>query len=139
VRNAFAVELAKAELSKVNVNKFHGNITSFWSAESQCVLQHVLYTPPISVGICEKQFTKTGLSLSHRVTEKEGALKRIKSCVLHFLEGRLRFLVRQCRLVCSTRVWSSSKSWSLWGLCSRMVRPRLGRRWSEDATMLTYG
>lgn len=54
-RNAFSVELSKAE---ANVNEFHGNITRSWSAESQRVLGHVLYTPPISVGTGDKRFTE---------------------------------------------------------------------------------
>ncbi len=58
VRNAFAVELAKVELSKTSMNEFYDIITRFWSAESQRVLGHVLYAPPISISTDDKRFTE---------------------------------------------------------------------------------
>ena len=55
VRNAFGVEVVKAEESNMSMDEFYGNITKFWTEESQRVLGHVLYAPPIS---SDKQFTE---------------------------------------------------------------------------------
>jgi hypothetical protein len=41
--------LEEALASKASVFEFGCNITSFWSVESQRVLGHVVYAPPISV------------------------------------------------------------------------------------------
>jgi hypothetical protein len=57
-RKEFKDGLAKAEASKASVYEFHGNITRFWSAESQRIMGHVVYAPPISVGTGDKQFTE---------------------------------------------------------------------------------
>ncbi|KAF8342912.1 uncharacterized protein EI90DRAFT_804213 [Cantharellus anzutake] len=57
-RKEFEDRLAKAEASKASGYEFYGNVTKFWSAESQRILGHVLYAPPISVGTGDKQFTE---------------------------------------------------------------------------------
>jgi hypothetical protein len=55
---AFEDRLVEAEASKASVYEFHGSVTRFWSAESQRILGHVLYAPPISVGTGDKRFTE---------------------------------------------------------------------------------
>ena len=40
------------------LNEFHGEVTKYWSAESQRVLGHVAHSPPISVGTGPKRFTE---------------------------------------------------------------------------------
>jgi hypothetical protein len=50
--------LARAEASKASVSKFHRDITSLWSMESQRILGHVVYAPPISVGTGDGRFTE---------------------------------------------------------------------------------
>jgi hypothetical protein len=57
-RQAFEDELAKAEKSKASVDEFYGDITRFWTVESQRVLGYVLYAPPISVSTGDKRFTE---------------------------------------------------------------------------------
>lgn len=55
-RKEFEDRLAKAEASKASVYEFHSYVTKSWSAESQRILGHVLYAPPISVGTGDKRF-----------------------------------------------------------------------------------
>jgi len=55
-RQAVGVKLARAEESKARMYKFHDNIAKFWNAESDRILGHVLYSPPISVGTGDKPF-----------------------------------------------------------------------------------
>lgn len=57
-RKVLEVKLAGAKKSRASVNEFHGRITRFWTAESQRILGHVLYAPPISIGTGDKQFTE---------------------------------------------------------------------------------
>lgn len=57
-RKEFEDSLAKAKASKESVYEFHGNVTRLWSAESQRILGHVLYAPPISVVTGDKRFTE---------------------------------------------------------------------------------
>ncbi|KAL5490711.1 hypothetical protein ACEPAI_5545 [Sanghuangporus weigelae] len=57
-RKEFEDRLAKAEASKASVYEFHDNVTRFWSAESQRILGHVLYAPPISISTGDKRFTE---------------------------------------------------------------------------------
>jgi hypothetical protein len=47
-RQAIKLKLEEAKASKASVFEFHRNITSFWSAESQRILGHVVYAPPIT-------------------------------------------------------------------------------------------
>ncbi|KAI0066814.1 hypothetical protein BV25DRAFT_1905334 [Artomyces pyxidatus] len=49
-RQKISDKLEEARASKASVFEFHRNITSLWSAESQRILGHVVYAPPISVG-----------------------------------------------------------------------------------------
>lgn len=56
-RQEVTSELEKTWVSKTSVSKFHRN-TDFWNAESQCILGHVVYTPPISVSTGDSKFTK---------------------------------------------------------------------------------
>ncbi|KIJ40723.1 hypothetical protein M422DRAFT_780648 [Sphaerobolus stellatus SS14] len=49
-RQALELKLVEAEASKASVLEFHRRITSVWSAESQRILGHDFYAPPISVG-----------------------------------------------------------------------------------------
>lgn len=51
-------DLAKAERTIGTLNKFHSNITRFWSTEDQRILGRVLYSPPISLGTGDKSFTE---------------------------------------------------------------------------------
>ncbi|KAL5478231.1 hypothetical protein ACEPAI_2415 [Sanghuangporus weigelae] len=57
-RKEFEDRLANAEASKASVYEFYDNVTRFWSAESQRILGHVLYAPPISVSAGDKRFTE---------------------------------------------------------------------------------
>ena len=57
-RNVFEDRLSKVQASKASVDEFQGNVTRLWSAESQRILGHVLYTPPISVHTSNKRFTE---------------------------------------------------------------------------------
>ncbi|KAF8837533.1 hypothetical protein BDN67DRAFT_185210 [Paxillus ammoniavirescens] len=57
-REEFKGKLAGAEKSIGTLNEFHSKITKFWSAESQRILGHILYAPPISVGTGDKCFTE---------------------------------------------------------------------------------
>ncbi|EIW74633.1 hypothetical protein CONPUDRAFT_140422 [Coniophora puteana RWD-64-598 SS2] len=50
--------LEEAEASKASVSEFHREITSLWSAESQRILGHVVYAPPISVGTGDSMCTE---------------------------------------------------------------------------------
>ncbi|KAI1788921.1 hypothetical protein LXA43DRAFT_974534 [Ganoderma leucocontextum] len=49
-RQEITRKLEEAQASKASVFEFFRNITSFWSAESQRILGHVVYAPPMSVG-----------------------------------------------------------------------------------------
>lgn len=57
-RREIARKLEEARAAKAGVFEFHRNITGCWSAESQRVLGHVVYAPPISVGTGDSMFTE---------------------------------------------------------------------------------
>jgi len=57
-RQEITRKLEEAQASKASVFEFHRNITSFWSAESQRVLGHVVYAPPVSVGTGDSKHTE---------------------------------------------------------------------------------
>ena len=57
-REKFKVLLKDAEKSIESLDKFHGMNTKFWGAESQRILGHVAYAPPISVGTGDKRYTE---------------------------------------------------------------------------------
>jgi len=67
-RNALAIELAKAESTKASVNELHDDITKLWGTESQRILGHVLYTPPLAI-IKDSLFTEDW-SLIELIREK---------------------------------------------------------------------
>lgn len=50
--------LARAEASKARVSEFYRHITSSWSLESERILGHLVYAPPISVGNGKSRFTE---------------------------------------------------------------------------------
>ncbi|KAF8581110.1 hypothetical protein K439DRAFT_1619262 [Ramaria rubella] len=49
---------AEAEAYFVRVDEFHSNITRSWSAESRRIVEHIMYSPPISVSTGDKRFTE---------------------------------------------------------------------------------
>jgi hypothetical protein len=51
-------ELQKSEKAIVILDEFHTEVTKLWSAESQRILGHIAYSPPISVGTGTKCFTE---------------------------------------------------------------------------------
>ena len=51
-------ELERARKSIETFNKFHSEITKFWSVVSQRVLGHVFHSPPLSVSTGPKLFTE---------------------------------------------------------------------------------
>lgn len=52
-----AIPDAREEL-KATVNEFYGNITRFWTLETERVVRHVLYAPPMAVGLGDNRFTE---------------------------------------------------------------------------------
>ncbi|KAG8892858.1 hypothetical protein FRB99_002396, partial [Tulasnella sp. 403] len=57
-RQAINLKLEEANASKASVSEFHRNISIFWGAESQRILGHVVYAPPISVDTGNSRFTE---------------------------------------------------------------------------------
>ncbi|KAH9924179.1 uncharacterized protein B0H18DRAFT_1120039 [Fomitopsis serialis] len=57
-RRKFKGKLAEAEKLIGTLTEFYGKVTRFWSAESQRILGHVLYSPPIFIGTGDKCFTE---------------------------------------------------------------------------------
>ena len=57
-REKVKVKMKEAEKSIEILDEFHGMNTKLWSAESQRVVGHVAYAPPISVGTGDKCYTE---------------------------------------------------------------------------------
>ncbi|KAH8989861.1 hypothetical protein EDB86DRAFT_3104234 [Lactarius hatsudake] len=57
-REYYKRQLERAEEAIESLNEFHTEVTKSWSTECQHVLGHVVYSPPISVGIGPKLFTE---------------------------------------------------------------------------------
>jgi hypothetical protein len=56
VQEESKVKLVDAEKSKATMNKFYSDITRFWTLETECIVGHILYAPPIAVGSGNKWF-----------------------------------------------------------------------------------
>ena len=54
----FSGLLKEAEKEVEALNELHINVTKFWSTNSQRVLGHIVYAPPISVGTGDKSYTE---------------------------------------------------------------------------------
>ncbi|KDQ61043.1 hypothetical protein JAAARDRAFT_709558 [Jaapia argillacea MUCL 33604] len=57
-RQKITDKLEEARTSKASVFEFYRNITNFWSAESQRILGHVVYAPPMTVGTGDSKCTE---------------------------------------------------------------------------------
>ncbi|GJJ08866.1 hypothetical protein Clacol_003086 [Clathrus columnatus] len=57
-RKTIQVKLAKAKASKRRISEFHCDINNTWNRESQRILGHVIYAPPISVNPSGSMFTE---------------------------------------------------------------------------------
>ena len=51
-------DLANAERTVSTLKEFHTMITRFWDAKDQCMLGHILHSPPISPCTSDKSFTE---------------------------------------------------------------------------------
>jgi hypothetical protein len=51
-------DLRAAEASIKTLNRFHDQVTKYWSEESQRVIGHIAYSPPITVGTGTKPYTE---------------------------------------------------------------------------------
>ncbi|KAH9948859.1 hypothetical protein B0H21DRAFT_882225 [Amylocystis lapponica] len=57
-RREITGKLEEARMAKGRVIDFYRPIASFWTAESQRILGHVVYAPPVSVGTGDSKFTE---------------------------------------------------------------------------------
>ena len=100
-REKVKVKIKEAEKSIEILDEFHGMNTKFWSAESQRVVGHVAYAPPISVGTGDKCYTEDWALIElHR--EKINDWKGFKGNVLRL--GTYRsILLKPCNLTILSR------------------------------------
>ena len=50
--------IREVEVSIKTLQQFHNEVTKYWSEENRCIIDHIAYSPAITVGIGTKRYTE---------------------------------------------------------------------------------